>query len=211
MIETNLDGDEIISNILCKGNYIDSEDFYYFNFIDEIAGHADYSFMKEFNEIHDESFIRQNLRLPKSRKDNADEIKTVMLIDMLNKVSVSSSIKYKDKVFGNSNILFKIKNGDNIVCGSLDNCKTLVIEIKDKNGRTRRQTELSNYIDCKSLDEVLDNLARIRDACRLGKDLYNSLLSLDSECTSIELDDYPSHLEDLFKKMMDDIGNLFVD
>lgn len=209
MIEVNSDEDEVISNILCKGNYIDSIDFYYFNFINEMTGHAGYNYMKEFNERYDKSFIRQNRGFLRSRKDSADKIKTVMFIDMLNKVSISSSIMYKDMTLGNSNILFKVKAGDNTICGSLDNCKTLMIEIKSKNGKTIGHTDLSNYIYCQSLDEVLDNLARIRDARKLDHDLYYSLLSLDEEHTSIELDDYPEHLKDVFKKIMGDIAKLF--
>ena len=110
---------------------------------------------------------------------------------------------------GNSNILFKVKNDDKTICGILDECKTLVIEIKGKNGKTMEHTELSNYIYCQSLDEVLDNLARIRDARKLDRNLYYSLLSLDEEHTSIELDDYPEHLKDVFKKIMEDIAKLF--
>lgn len=51
---------------------------------------------------------------------------------MLNKVSIASSIRYKDKVFRDSNILFSVKNDSNTIYISLDDCKTLELIIKQR-------------------------------------------------------------------------------
>lgn len=144
MIEINSDQEEVTSNILCKGGSINSGDFYYLNFINEIVDHSDYSFIKEDKSRYTDCFI-----MPGNNSINSDELNAIVFIDMLNKVSVTSSIRYKDIVLGDDNILFSIKNGNNTICVRLDDRKALVLDIETKKAKVIGQVELSSYIHCK--------------------------------------------------------------
>lgn len=211
IIEINSDQEEIISNILCMGDRIDSVDFYYFNFINEVVGHAGYSFIKEDHYRYTDCFFARDHRMRGSNEASDDELKTIAFIDMLNKVSIASSIRYKDKVFRDSNILFSIKNGINTIYISLDDCKTLELIIKARNGKVIEQVDLSNYIYCQSLKEVFVELDRMCILCKLDSSFYYSLLALDEEGKNIKFDDYINYIEVLFKETMEKVGKLFVD
>lgn len=211
MIEINSDQEEVTSNILCKSNRIDSGDFYYFNFINKMVGHAGYSFIKEDPCRYTDCFFARDRRVRGSSSVSDDELKTIAFVDMLNKVSIASSIRYKDKVFRDSNILFSVKNDSNTIYISLDDCKTLELIIKAKNGKVIEQVDLSNYIYCRSLKEVFVELDRICILRKLDSSFYYSLLSLDEEGKGIKFDDYVNYIEVLFKETIEKVGKLFVD
>lgn len=210
MINVNSDKNEIVSKVLCKGSSIDSADFYYYNFVNAIADTVDYTFMKEYSNVYISEFTGYDWDKFVDKKTSGDRVKPVVIIDMLNKVSMVSSIVHMNKTVGESNILFEAENGNNSISISLDDYKVLVITVKNKDGITIGATTLSSYVEHKFLGEVYDDLMRICEHNRLDSSLYSMLLSLDKEYASIKLDDYPEHLKDIFKKMLEDIDSLFV-
>lgn len=176
-----------------------------------MVGHAGYSFIKEDPYRYTDCFFARDHRVRGSSSVSDDELKTIAFVDMLNKVSIASSIRYKDKVLRDSNILFSVKNDSNTIYISLDDCKTLELIIKAKNDKVIEQVDLSNYIYCRSLKEVFVELDRICILRKLDNSFYYSLLSLDEEGKGIKFDDYVNYIEVLFKETIEKVGKLFVD
>lgn len=210
MIDISSNQDEVTSNILCKGNRGDSVDFYYFNFINTISDTAGYAFIKEDNADYARCLRRYNYMLHGSREINDEGLKAVMLIDMLNKVSAASSILYKNKILADSNILFETENRDNFISVSLDECKSIIVSIKNKNSGDIKLISLSNYIYCQSFEDVYWDFIKIDGSVNPDNSLYCILSVLDKEAALLKIGEYIKHLDVLFKETMEKVGNLFI-